>query len=95
MPEEPKAAQPQEPEASSEVEGRLLLAQRTDREINEAVLQPMFRTGPRFWALVAGLGAVFLWGMYAWGYLVQWGVGTTGKNRPVYWTLFITTFVFW
>jgi len=34
-------------------------------------------------------------GVYAWGYLVYWGIGVTGKNRPVYWTLFITTFVFW
>jgi len=98
MPEEPVTADSSAPagaKSTDEVEGRLLLAQRTDREINEAVLRPMFRTGPRFWALVAGLGAVFLWGLYAWGYLVQWGVGTTGKNRPVYWTLFITTFVFW
>ena len=39
--------------------------------------------------------ALVAWGLYAWGYLVYWGIGTTGKNRPVYWTLFITTFVFW
>src|SRR3972149_4922011 len=74
---------------------RLLLAQRSDGEINQAVLKPMLRTGRGFWALVAGLGAVIAWGVYAWGYLIQWGLGTTGKNRPVYWPLFITTFVFW
>lgn len=77
------------------VRGRLLLEQRTDQEINEAVLRPMKESGPRFWALVAVLGAVVAWGAYAWGYLVYWGIGASGKNRPVYWTLFITTFVFW
>ena len=82
-------------EIPAEYEERLLLARRTDAEINEAVLKPMFRAGPGFWALVAGLGAVILWGLYSWGYLIQYGLGTTGKNRPVYWTLFITTFVFW
>lgn len=74
---------------------RLLLATRTDEEINQAVLQPMFRTSRGFWVLAAFLGAIVAWGLYAWGYLVYWGIGVTGKNRPVYWTLFITTFVFW
>ena len=74
---------------------RLLLAQRTDSEINQAVLQPMFRTGKGFWVLVTILSLIVVWGLYAWGYLINWGIGVTGKNRPVYWTLFITTFVFW
>jgi Ni/Fe-hydrogenase subunit HybB-like protein len=74
---------------------RLLLAEREDWEINRAVLQPMFRTGRRFWFLVAILGALVMWGLFAWGYLVYWGMGTAGINRPVYWGLFIATFVFW
>src|SRR4030065_547324 len=74
---------------------RLLLAERTEAEINQAVLQPMIQTRRGFWILVTALGALVAWGLYAWGYLVYWGIGTTGKNRPVYWTLFITTFVFW
>jgi len=79
----------------SEYDERLLLAERKDWEINQAVLQPMFKTGPGFWVLVAILSSVVIWGLYAWGYLINWGMGTTGKNRPVYWALFITTFVFW
>ena len=74
---------------------RLLLAQRTDSEINQAVLQPMLQTGKGFWVLVTGLSLIVAWGVYAWSYLIYWGIGVTGKNRPVYWTLFITTFVFW
>jgi molybdopterin-containing oxidoreductase family membrane subunit len=80
---------------AAEFDERLLLAERQDWEINQAVLQPMFKTGPRFWIVVAVLAAIVLWGLYAWGYLVNYGMGTVGKNRPVYWTLFITTFVFW
>ncbi len=83
------------PEQMPEFEERLLLAERTDWEINEAVLQPMFKTGPGFWILVAILSAIVIWGLYAWGYLIYWGMGTAGINRPVYWGLFITTFVFW
>lgn len=84
---------PTEPQA--EFDERLLLAERTDEEINQAVLEPMFRAGKGFWLLVTILGALVAWGLFAWGYLIYWGVGVTGKNRPVYWTLFITTFVFW
>lgn len=86
---------PDDAEIPSEYSERLLLAQRTDEEINQAVLQPMFRTGKGFWILVGILSAIVLWGLYAWGYLIRWGMGTAGINRPVYWGLFIATFVFW
>lgn len=82
-------------EPPAELGERLLLEGRQDSEINQAVLQPMLQTGRGFWALVITLGALVAWGLYAWGYLVKWGIGASGKNRPVYWTLFITTFVFW
>ncbi len=81
--------------SSSEFEERLLLAPREDEEINQAVLQPMIQTGCGFWVLVIVLGAIFAWGLFAWGYLIFWGMGTAGINRPVYWGIFIATFVFW
>jgi Ni/Fe-hydrogenase subunit HybB-like protein len=80
---------------AAEFEDRLLLAERESSEINQAVLEPMFRSGWKFWLLVAFLGALVLWGLYAWGYLIKWGMGTAGINRPVYWGFFIATFVFW
>jgi Ni/Fe-hydrogenase subunit HybB-like protein len=88
-------AQPEEPEAAEDFEERLLLVEREDREINQAVLQPMFVSGWKFWTLVIVLGAIVAWGLYAWAYLIYWGMGTAGINRPVYWGLFIATFVFW
>lgn len=82
-------------ELSDEIRGRLLLEQRSDREINEAVLRPMFETGRGFWLLVGILVAIVLWGLFAWVYQIYWGMGTAGINQPVYWGLYITTFVFW
>jgi Ni/Fe-hydrogenase subunit HybB-like protein len=87
--------QPSGAELAPEFEERLLLAEREDWEINQAVLQPMFRTGWKFWVLVVVLVGVIIWGLYAWRYLIYYGMGTAGINRPVYWGLFISTFVFW
>jgi molybdopterin-containing oxidoreductase family membrane subunit len=80
---------------SDELRGRLLLEQRSDEEINQAVLKPMFQTGKGFWILVAILVAIVAWGIYAWGYQIYWGMGSAGINNPVYWGLHISTFVFW
>ncbi|MGD8632846.1 MAG: polysulfide reductase NrfD [Anaerolineales bacterium] len=93
--EQPGAIRLDDPDLSEELRGRLLLEQQTDQEINEAVLKPMFETGPRFWILVAVLVAIILWGLYAWGYQIYWGMGSAGINQPVYWGLYIATFVFW
>jgi molybdopterin-containing oxidoreductase family membrane subunit len=100
MPDQPRSEEastfePEQPELSEELQGRLLLAERSDEEINEAVLRPMFQTGKAFWLLVIGLGAVIAWGMFAWGYQIRWGMGTAGINQPVYWGMYIATFIFW
>ena len=65
----------EQPELSEELQGRLLLAERTDKEINEAVLRPMFQTGLGFWILIGILVAIIAWGMFAWGYQIRWGRG--------------------
>ncbi|MFQ5932948.1 MAG: NrfD/PsrC family molybdoenzyme membrane anchor subunit, partial [Nitrospiraceae bacterium] len=94
-PSQPERSRTEEPELSEEIRGRLLLEERTDNEINEAVLRPMFQTGRGFWVLVIILGAIIAWGVFAWGYQIRWGMGTAGINQPVYWGLYIATFVFW
>ncbi len=68
---------------------------RPDRpDEDEALLRPVLRTTWRFWVMGAVLAAVSLWGVNA--YLVQftWGLGVTGLNRPAYWGIYITNFVF-
>lgn len=95
MPELTAPSPEDEAEMSDDIRGRLLLEQRTDEEINEAVLRPMFQTGWKFWVLVGILVAIVAWGVYAWGYQIIWGMGSAGINNPVYWGLHIATFVFW
>lgn len=100
MPEAVQGTDPLDPEfdsleISEAIRGRLLLERRSDDEINEAVLRPMFETGRGFWLLVAVLVAIIAWGLYAWGYQIYWGMGGAGINQPVYWGLYIATFVFW
>ena len=61
---------------------------------DEALIRPVLTTTWRFWLMAAVLAAVSLWGVNA--YLVQfrWGLGVTGLNRPNYWGVYITNFVF-
>ena len=83
------------PQISEEFRDRLLLEKALDDEINQAVLQPMQRTGSWFWIIVGVLVAIIVWGLYAWIYQIYWGFGVAGINRPVYWGTYIATFVFW
>ena len=41
--------------------------------------------------LLAVTGMVFV----AWFFQLTYGIGMAGKNRPSFWGLYITTFVFW
>lgn len=67
----------------------------SEAQINRDLLDPLFRTGPRYYAtlglLVALTSLVFL----AWFFQLTRGIGMAGKNRPSFWGLYITTFVFW
>jgi molybdopterin-containing oxidoreductase family membrane subunit len=91
----PRGEEQETAHTQDEFRQRLLLEQTRDWEINQAVLQPMFRTGAGFWILAALLAAVVVWGLYAWSYQIRWGFGVAGINRPVYWGIYIATFVFW
>lgn len=72
----------------------LLLDPRRPLESGRDVLDPMVRTGFRFWmlfvilaGLVAMLGGVWIYQMF-------WGLGVTGLNRPVMWAIYIVSFVY-
>jgi Ni/Fe-hydrogenase subunit HybB-like protein len=75
---------------------RLMLDPLPQDEQNRIMLEPMMKSGPGFWLLVAILAAIVLVCLFgAWAYFVRWGAGTAGIRRPVYWGMFIATFVFW
>ena len=51
---------------------------------------------PKWWApTVAGLGILVVIGLLVIMTMINKGLGVTGLGRPVFWGLFITTFVFW
>jgi len=58
------------------------------------LLEPVLRTGPRFYVTVAVLLSLIALGVFA--YITQYreGLGVTGLGRPVYWGFYITNFVF-
>jgi Ni/Fe-hydrogenase subunit HybB-like protein len=67
----------------------------TNERINHDLLQPVLKTGWRFYLFVAICGAGVVWALFAWGWQIVHGIGVTGKRRPEFWSLYITSFVFW
>ncbi|MEW6400542.1 MAG: NrfD/PsrC family molybdoenzyme membrane anchor subunit, partial [Chloroflexota bacterium] len=65
-----------------------------ESELERTVLRPLRHTSMEFYFVIAGLGLVFLTGVAA--LVNQWvfGLGMTGLNRPVYWGIYLTNFVF-
>jgi molybdopterin-containing oxidoreductase family membrane subunit len=60
----------------------------------EKLINPMLHTSWRFWALVGALGAVIAWGVVMYIRQFQLGLGQTGMQRPVYWGMYMTNFIF-
>ena len=69
---------------------------RFDLELGDDIrlLEPITKTGPKFWILVGICVSVWLLGMFAWITQLGRGLQVTGLNTPVYWGLYITNFVF-
>ena len=91
-----KASPHQESEAEELRREHLMLDPMPRDEMNQMVMEAMTTTTRKWWAWVIGLGlaiAVLLFG--AWGYMIATGMGVAGIRRPVYWGIFIVTFVFW
>ncbi len=77
-------------------EEHLLLDPRPREEMNRMVLEAMEDVNREYIIVMTILGlvtAVTLFG--AWGYLMSKGLGLAGIRRPIYWGLFIVSFVFW
>lgn len=63
--------------------------------IDPDLLHPLGKASRSFYVAVACLGTVVLWALFCWGYQLYWGIGVAGINRPVFWGVYITNFVFW
>ena len=67
----------------------------TYAQVNEDVIRPLFKP-TALWATVFILDlCVLAFGIWCWSYQLEWGMGVAGDNPPVFWGVYITTFVFW
>lgn len=79
-----------------DVREKLMFDPRPREELNRMVMESMTKTTRNYWIWLTVLGAavlVLLLGF--WGNQIFVGMGVTGKRRPTFWTLYITTLVFW
>jgi Ni/Fe-hydrogenase subunit HybB-like protein len=72
----------------------LLLDPRYPLDIDNNVLDPMYRTSRRFWLFFVILFGLVMMAGTTWLYQMNWGLGITGLNRPVMWALYIVNFVY-
>jgi len=63
-------------------------------KLEEIVVSPLKGTNWRDRALWVILLSLVGFGVYAWLRQFQMGLGVTGMNRPVYWGVYLTNFVF-
>jgi molybdopterin-containing oxidoreductase family membrane subunit len=75
---------------------RLGISDRIQRaQEEEAVLfAPLERTGWPFWAILAVLAWVIIWGLSAYYDQLRLGLGVTGLNYPIYWGMYIINNIF-
>jgi Ni/Fe-hydrogenase subunit HybB-like protein len=74
----------------------LLLDPVPREKMNDMVMEAMTTTTPAYWIWVIGLGlGVLIFLFVAWGNMIAVGLGLAGIHRPIYWGVFIVTFVFW
>ena len=68
---------------------------RLSQEYTNTVLLNGTLQTPKWWPyLVSVLGFFVVIGFVLFGIQIRYGLGVTGLNRPIYWGLYITTFVF-
>ncbi len=65
-----------------------------DPKDKEKLIDPLFKTGPTFWSVIAILLAVIGWGVYMYVRQLIFGLGETGMQRPAYWGVYMVNFIF-
>ena len=67
----------------------------SEKQINSELLNGNLATPKWYFPVMGVLGLAVVIGFSTILYMFNRGLGVTGLARPVYWGLFITTFVFW
>lgn len=71
-----------------------LLDSKTAYDQDRPIFKPIFTSGRGFYTAAAILASVVGWAIWAYCWQLHNGLGMTGLNRPVYWGIYITNFVF-
>lgn len=64
-------------------------------QINHDLLAPLQQTSRAYWILVGGLAMTALIGAAAWVYQIETGIGQTNLHPPVFWGIYIGSFLYW
>src|SRR5579863_4981475 len=64
-------------------------------QINNDLLAPLHQFSGKYWALIAFLSLVVAAGAAAWIYQIETGIGQTHLHLPIYWGIYIASFVYW
>lgn len=67
---------------------------KVDTQDKTKLIDPLYRAGRGFWALLLILLAVIGWSVYMYVRQVTIGLGETGMQRPVYWGVYMVNFIF-
>src|SRR5689334_754443 len=74
----------------------LIIGRRTDRELTDQLLSPLWGRKSRGWLIAYGVGALRTLSLLVFATWTIWvGVGMWGNNIPVAWAFAITNFVWW
>jgi len=63
--------------------------------VTRDILRPLFKPSAAYFGLLGLCIAMLAVGGYAFLYQLRWGLGVAGYQPPVFWGVYITTFVFW
>lgn len=61
---------------------------------DDILFEPLIKTSGRYYLLIIFLMGIIGWGGYAYFCQYKNGLGVTGLNRPVFWGVYMTNFVF-
>jgi len=71
------------------------MAQPTYSQVDRDILGAMEAPGWRYYTVFLVNLLVLGWGIFAWRYTIERGLGVWGLTHPVMWAMDITNFVFW
>ncbi|MFQ5891733.1 MAG: NrfD/PsrC family molybdoenzyme membrane anchor subunit [Candidatus Methanofastidiosia archaeon] len=64
------------------------------KEIEKDITRPIFLTGKRYYFIVGILLLIIGFAGFAYFIQIRYGLGVTGMNKPIFWGIYITNFVF-